>query len=649
MSWLISIVLASSLFTTGNIPVGDKYLNENRTSESINVLDETERFEQSYPLNPGGKISVSNINGSITIEAWERNEVKLEATKIADSRETLAEVEVRINSRPDRLEVETDYGNWNRRGNQKWDNYKRKIEIQYRLTVPQTAVLDEIETVNGSVSLKDLSNYVKASAVNGAVSGVNLGGTAELSTVNGTVTGDFDRLQSGSLISLSTVNGSANLIIPSDANATVRAETVNGTIDNEFGLPVRKGKYVGRDLYGRIGSGDVKIKLESVNGGLSVKRKNDGKSPNPATDLLPPKSADDTDDFDRGFDGDFEASMRDARRALERNMEISRRVIEKAMTAPGKEAVEAIAANREMTEAMVAEIKKIEPQLAKIDAEALRKAAAAIEADKQAASEALARLADMKGLKTPFLEEKSGTFQVRGIPSVRIEARNCAVSIHGSDQPEVRYAMSRVASNSYHLPIEFRAGQKDPATVEIKVINNNEWTGSNGNKAAPTQVRLEVFVPKKSNLRIATNDEIRLEGVSGDIELEGGDGAINIRDAAGRLNLKAADGLVRVIGFKGVFESETADGEMFLEGDFEKICARLNDGTVVLTLPEKADALVTANTGAVVGEGVELIRRTKDPEDPETQWQIGRGGRDFNFNLADGKVIIRRLSDLKTS
>jgi hypothetical protein len=97
MSWVISLLLAGVMFTTeGNLPAKNSYSQTNTNVNQVIRLDETERFEQSYPLNPNGRVSVSNINGSITVEAWDRNEIRLEAVKTADSRETLAEVELRM-------------------------------------------------------------------------------------------------------------------------------------------------------------------------------------------------------------------------------------------------------------------------------------------------------------------------------------------------------------------------------------------------------------------------------------------------------------------------------------------------------------------------------------------------------------------------
>src|SRR5699024_2835511 len=126
MSWLISLVLAGVVFTSDTtVPV--QRTNNFANSEATQVvrMDETERFEQTYPLNSNGRVSVGNVNGSIVIDTWDRNEVKLEAVKTADDKAKLADVEIKIDARKDYLSVETDYiDDWKRSGdNRGWKNY----------------------------------------------------------------------------------------------------------------------------------------------------------------------------------------------------------------------------------------------------------------------------------------------------------------------------------------------------------------------------------------------------------------------------------------------------------------------------------------------------------------------------------------------
>ncbi len=630
MPWIYSIFIAGLIFSNESVPpVQTNHSYAESKIIQVVRLDETERFEQTYPLNANGKVSVSNVNGSITVEAWDRPEVKLEAVKIADSRDRLSEFSVRIDSQPDFLNVETEYEKQNNR--QYGKNYK--TEVQYRLTVPRTAVLDEIETVNGEIRISNTTNITKASAVNGKIIAVNLQGTAKLSTVNGTVEADFDRLQTQSKISLDTVNGTVNLTIPSDANATVKADTVNGSISNEFGLPVRKGKYVGKDLYGRIGSGDVQIKLNSVNGGLSVKRKNDGKNLNPATNLLPAKNNDE-DDRDAVGNGENFPVVRPPKPPRVPRTPLPPVFDNSNLDAEiQKQVVEALKeAQKEMG--------KITPEMQKQIEEGLKKAnlntkemQEQIKLAREKYKEAMAQMSNANWLVgSPVIEKKSDTFAVKGTPKVTIEANNCAISVRGWDKSEVQYSVTKISRNRSQTPMDVQANQSG-ADVNIKVINDAQTPlvfGSNN-------VRLEIFVPKKSNLKIATNGEIRLEGVSGEIDLNGVDGAINVRDSEGNMRLTVTDGRIRVLGFTGELYAQSADGDLNLEGNFQKLTARTENGSIILTLPEDTGANLTVNQ-EFTNEGLNLTK------EKENNWRIGKGGANFQLQTTDGKVFLRGVS-----
>lgn len=628
MSWLYSIVFAGLFLSSG----GERTVEHPVSFESAAVKgqDEMEKMEQSYPLNANGRVSVSNVNGSIVVEAWDRNEVRLEATKIADSKEALADVDIKVNSRPDYFSVEADYDTWKREGdNRTWKN-NRKLEVQFRLSVPRGAVLNEIETVNGSVTVSNFVNNTKISAVNGNVTATNLRGAANLSTVNGEVQADFDRLETGSRINLSTVNGRVSLVIPSDSNATVKADSLNGAITNDFGLPVRKGQYVGRDLYGRIGGGEVQIKLNSVNGPLAIGRKNDGRGLSPAVNLLPQKKADDDTDWDDNDNED--ASMIDTEKI---NKDVAKAV--KDADAQVKTSVKM--AHKEMS--------KLAPELKlkAIDAEKLKEVmrahTAIAEMDAQLATGArvFARTRDAFW-NGPMIERKRNNFAVKGTPNVTIDAKGCAVKIRGWDRGEVQYVVTEFAGRRDTTPVTVTEEAKE-SSVGVKVVNSNPAMSSDGRWDDTDRVRVEVYVPRKANLKIITDREIRVDGVTGEIDLKGGDGEINVRDSEGRMSVSAADGLVRVIGFKGDLTSQTADGDVYLEGDFASINSRADSGDVYLSVCSATNASITSNT-EVESEGIELKQQG------QKTYSVGKGGSKYSFTFAEGRLVLRDASVLSS-
>jgi hypothetical protein len=64
----------------------------------------------------------------------------------------------------------------------------------------------------------------------------------------------------------------------------VEASAVNGSIHDDFGLPVEKGFHPGSNLHGRLGTGTGTISLDTVNGSIDL-RSGDGKPAHKATDV----------------------------------------------------------------------------------------------------------------------------------------------------------------------------------------------------------------------------------------------------------------------------------------------------------------------------------------------------------------------------
>jgi len=129
MSWLYTLVFAGLIFSSNNVHSTKGTADAPSKVQQVRKGDETERFEQTYPLTANGRISLSNVNGSIVINAWDRAEVKLVAVKTADSKDRLGDVEIKVDSKPDYLAVETEYGDW-KSHNGGWHNNGR-LQVDY--------------------------------------------------------------------------------------------------------------------------------------------------------------------------------------------------------------------------------------------------------------------------------------------------------------------------------------------------------------------------------------------------------------------------------------------------------------------------------------------------------------------------------------
>jgi len=231
----------------------------------------TEEFHQSYPLSLTGRVNISNINGDVHIDAWDRNEVKVDAVKRAYRRERFSEVTIDVTNTPDSISIKSQYKERNLTFDSRTPE-NNPASIEYTLTVPRGARIDGVELVNGSLDIEGVQGDVKASLVNGKVKADDLSGEVNLNTVNGAIEVNAAGLSASKGVNLSSVNGAIILSVPSGASAQVKASVVNGQISNDFGLTVEEGQYVGRSLSGQIGSGGPRIRLNNVNGSITIKR-----------------------------------------------------------------------------------------------------------------------------------------------------------------------------------------------------------------------------------------------------------------------------------------------------------------------------------------------------------------------------------------
>ncbi len=226
-----------------------------------------EKFSQTYDLVADGRISLENVNGDVVIEGWDGDDVQVSYIKEADSQEALDRMEVEIDVNGSGVSISTEY-----KKSRESDGWRSSGSVDFTLQVPRGARIDSVELVNGNLELRQLSGEVSAEIVNGNVEATGMAGRLGIESVNGQTNVAFDQLTAGQRIELSSVNGSLTVTLPDDADAVISAETVHGGIENDFGLTVDKGRYVGSNLRGTLGSGGARVELENVNGSIRVRR-----------------------------------------------------------------------------------------------------------------------------------------------------------------------------------------------------------------------------------------------------------------------------------------------------------------------------------------------------------------------------------------
>ena len=158
-----------------DISGGDMDSNDSYSIEKI------KSYSKSYPIDANDKIKLSNQYGKITVNTWDKHELKVDVQIKAqagndnDAQKLLDGVQINDSKNGDlvsfRTAIERNRNSWglfNLMGNK-----MHKLEINYTVYMPVYTDLN-VEDSYGSILLPDLSGRVKISSAYGSVSAQNL-------------------------------------------------------------------------------------------------------------------------------------------------------------------------------------------------------------------------------------------------------------------------------------------------------------------------------------------------------------------------------------------------------------------------------------------------------------------------------------------
>lgn len=240
------------------------------------VAAQDDDFSWSGRLAAGQTVEIKGVNGSIRAEAASGNQVQVTASKHA-RRSDPAEVRIEVIEHADGVTLCAVYPS--PRGDRenecapgeggRMSTRNNDVAVDFVVRVPAGVRL-VAATVNGSVEARGLRSDVEAHSVNGGVD-LATSETAIGESVNGAVRLAMGEANWSGTRRAASVNGRVTVILPADANVEVHGSTVNGDIESDFPITVR-GRFGPRRMTGTIGSGGRELELETVNGGIEIRR-----------------------------------------------------------------------------------------------------------------------------------------------------------------------------------------------------------------------------------------------------------------------------------------------------------------------------------------------------------------------------------------
>ncbi|WP_114240506.1 DUF4097 family beta strand repeat-containing protein [Dyella sp. C9] len=267
---------------------------------------------------PNVHVNIGNVKGSVTITAWDRNQVQV-AGRLGDGARPLtidgsaSDMTIKVQS-----QGKSGWFNWNADTSMGAttldvrvpkgaaldvdvvsapisidgiDGGKIKVNtVSGRARVNARTPLAEIDSVSGSIELAGSADRVELQTVSGDILAPNVGSDAELQTVSGrirvnggpwrklnlsTVSGDVQLsggLAAGGTFDVDSMSGDVQVQMPSTLSAAIHASTFSGDLRSDFGAVSKVERGPGSELRATAGAGNGKVNIETFSGDLRIRQ-----------------------------------------------------------------------------------------------------------------------------------------------------------------------------------------------------------------------------------------------------------------------------------------------------------------------------------------------------------------------------------------
>jgi DUF4097 and DUF4098 domain-containing protein YvlB len=237
-------------------------------------------FQKSYELAPGGRVSIKNVSGDVTVSGYNGNAIVVSATKTGRDSEL---VEIEDTSSPNQLELRVRYPK----------DCKCDASVTFEVKVPGSTgyVFDRISTASGNIRVAEVSGQITVNTASGNVDISDVSGSTNVSVASGDITiksangsvsarsasGDVTvellRTEGSDALDFSSASGDVRVRVPGNIDADIEMSTLSGSLSTDFPIQVEERKYgPGRRASGRVGSGTRRIRISSASGDVSLSR-----------------------------------------------------------------------------------------------------------------------------------------------------------------------------------------------------------------------------------------------------------------------------------------------------------------------------------------------------------------------------------------
>jgi DUF4097 and DUF4098 domain-containing protein YvlB len=276
------------------------------TAALLAALAPAQQADTTFAVDAGGRLEVTQIEGMVSVTAWDRAEMRV----IADYDEDDGRLDIRQSSGTVHVSAKGEWG--------------EPVYAEFEITVPRGMALEfagaslevDIEgavgdvsvstaeggitlvggsgnvglnAVDGDITVSGAAGKIAINAVDGDVSVTESNGAIAVTAVDGDVTlegitsenisvnavdGDITydgTITDGGRYVLSTHDGDLYVTIPDGSNARISIDTFSGDLDTDFPVEL-EGDFGKKRISFTVGTGKALVELSAFDGTISLKQ-----------------------------------------------------------------------------------------------------------------------------------------------------------------------------------------------------------------------------------------------------------------------------------------------------------------------------------------------------------------------------------------
>jgi hypothetical protein len=254
--------------------------------------DQSERFQRSFAITPGGTLDVENYKGTIHVLGSDTNQVAVDVTKRfegseADRKRWMENVKVNFRNDSNRVAVEVKYPEWNCTFCWPGHDFTAAVELEIRVPRQINVKLEsykpdiKVASINGDVRIKSYKSPIEIDSTTGAVRidtyketvklrNVTLHGPLEVRSYKADA--EIDARALGDSVTLENEKGSIVLRVPQNTGLDVDFEgSRRSSFRSDFPMESRTGSFE-RSFRGTVNQGGTRVRLRTERGSVSLEK-----------------------------------------------------------------------------------------------------------------------------------------------------------------------------------------------------------------------------------------------------------------------------------------------------------------------------------------------------------------------------------------